>query len=224
VGGENATLNFAAGWSTNTPFAYAGNMSLNTNGVGNATVSNPSSGSFAGPFTLSTWVSWNGSLGGAHYVFDTGGDRHLFYFSNGSPTGDAIYWDDSSHGQLGTDSIAADDWTHFAFVSDGTFLDVYQDGILQGSVADDGALVSTLFIGSRLSSNEFWRGQFDEFAIWESALSGDNIEWLSQNSISQIGATAVPEPASLVLWAALGAVGLGYCVRRRKVRASRVGN
>ena len=63
-----------------------------------------------------------------------------------------------------------------------------------------------------LSDNEFFRGEIDEYGYWTSALSGDNIEWLSQNSL----ATVIPEPSTLTL-AALGLLALlGFTRRRRK--------
>ena len=224
TGGSDATLNFGAGWSANTPFAYSGNSSLDTGAAGNATAPSPSAGSFAGPFTMSVWAAWDGTvLGGVpgnHYIFDSepSGNRHLLLLNDNNPTN--LFWDNQNHGTAGLGALSSNDWSHYAFVSDGIDLLVYEDGNLVSTIADDGGAVNTLFIGSRFSNNEFWRGEIDEFAIWDEALSADNVEWLSQNSLNDLNSAVVPEPASVALWSMLGIAAIGYYfVRSSRTRS-----
>jgi hypothetical protein len=64
------------------------------------------------------------------------------------------------------------------------------------------------FISGRSQGSRFI-GLIDEVAIWRSALTQDNVEWLYNNSIS------VPEPTSLVLLG-VGMIPLFSWIRRRK--------
>ena len=46
-------------------------------------------------------------------------------------------------------------------------------------------------------NNEFFKGEIDEYAYWTSALSSDNIEWLSQNSLAGPGVPGRPTNLAL---------------------------
>ncbi len=200
--GKNASLIGSPAWSTETPFSYAGNNSLSNNGSGAATVDgfNVDMGTQS---TVSMWVRYNDQApGGTQYIHDTPGGtgRFLWYYeANGAPRGDAIYWDTSNRGNAGLSPLTNGQWTHKAIVRDGTDLRVYEDGALirTDTVGATATTFGGLKLGSRVSNNEFFRGEIDEYAYWTSALTGDNIEWLSQNSLTGAGGGG-PEPPTTI--------------------------
>jgi hypothetical protein len=106
-------------------------------------------------------------------------------------------------------------------VRDNTALQIYEDGILvtTKTVAAGNVTFGNLFFGARNGSGERFDGQIDEYGYWFSALSGDNIAWLAQNSINPASITPppAPEPASLGTWLLLGLLGLRWRPRRRKL-------
>jgi hypothetical protein len=101
---------------------------------------------------------------------------------------------------------------HMAFTweRDGDSLSValYVDGELRETMTgvwqDPG---STFYIGGDGGANDYGSGVFDDFRIYDVALSATDIQYLSQ----------VPEPSSILLVvAAVGAIAAGHTVRRRR--------
>jgi len=194
--GKDASFTGSPAWSTETPFSYAGNNSLSNNGSGAATVDgfNVDMGTQS---TISMWVRYDAqSPGGTQYIHDTNGGtgRFLWYYSSGGDPA-SIYWDSQNKTNASLSTLVDDQWTHKAVVRDGTELRVYEAGALirTDTVGATATTFGDLRLGARISNNEFFRGEIDEYAYWTSALSGDNIEWLSQNSLTGAGGGG-PEP------------------------------
>jgi hypothetical protein len=81
--------------------------------------------------------------------------------------------------------------------------------------------ISEFYLGSAVTGfgNNDFDGQIDEFRIWATALSVDDIEENFANGPDGLATpppnVQVPEPASIVTWALLGLALFGYRVNRR---------
>ena len=202
--GKTASFIGSPSWSTQTPFAYAGNHSLDANGAApgaGAAIVNAFNTNMGTATTVSMWVRYENHAGATtHYVHDTSGGsgRTLWYYNaNGTVRGDAIYWNSQNKGGAGLSALPNGGWTHLALVRDGTDLKVYENGshIRTDAVPAGDVTWGTLHFGNRISQNEFFVGQIDEYAYWTSALSDDNIEWLSQNSLTGMGGPIITNVA-----------------------------
>lgn len=107
-------------------------------------------------------------------------------------------------------------WQHVAYTwSSGNAPVVYvdgspitfkvSDGAVSGTLTDLNGKIAALGVGGK---DDYWNGYMDEFAVWTSELSAEDVSWLSQNSLS-----AIPEPGTLAL-IALGSAAV--MLRRRR--------
>lgn len=86
--------------------------------------------------------------------------------------------------QASVNSVADNDWHHYVGVYNGTYVLIYQDGVLQndqealtGNIRDDTA---NLFISDDAAGNA-WNGTIDEVTIWNRSLSNAEITALYNN-------------------------------------------
>lgn len=183
-------------WSTDTPFAYSGNHSLSFVGAGFSAGNYARLDGHPSPAqgAISFWVTDNGG-GGPKYILDgSGGDRTLLYRS-GPSNGLSYYQNNQSAGTLAANVVPTDGtWTHMALVWDNSLptekQKVYKNGSLfQTFNTSIGAVnPAYVYLGSRQSLTECWDGKIDEYALWDTALSEQQVQWLSQNSLRQISA------------------------------------
>jgi hypothetical protein len=227
-GAFNGTLTGVISWSSDTPFAYIGNNSVDFGGFDldyiNVGAAIPTGGSALPDFTISGWTkastavdwglmgSWN--TGGAGGSQGEKGDFMLRQIGAGNLQ--LIIAENFVGGgiKLFEPSLSVPDgqWSHVAMTATNDFssVSIYVDGV--------GETGAPHFIGfgydpladTRLGGTGYvMDGLGDEFALWDSALSADNIEWLRTNSLS-----AIPEPTAIILLS-LGMLGL-VSYRRRK--------
>lgn len=217
AGKSNATGDLRS--SSETPFDYAGNKSLIAGSMRWASV--PLDASLGTSTTISAWVRYDTTyaLGTPSYVFDTsdgGSGRVLWYYKNdGTPQGDAIYWNGGHPDPSGITSLDDGVWRHLVLVREGSSLSIWEGDLGQSltkiktvSVSGAATTISTFYMGVNFRQAEVFRGEVDEYAIWDSALSEDDLQWLHSNSL-----TAIPEPASIGVLVAAGA---GLMLRRRR--------
>lgn len=214
-----------------TPFSYPGNKSFVPGSA--RYVSIPLNASLGTQSTVSLWVRLDTGypeVGNSWVLNATGSSGPLtavlYYDRLGKSRAsrDEVWWngaykgdDNITHGGAIT-ALLDGVWRHLVLVRDGDNVDIWE-GDLGSSLTKVWTLVlpatvrvattfDTLYIGAHASglANVF-PGQIDEFAIWDTALSSADLEWLHSNSL-----TSIPEPAGLVLLAL--AVPL---IRRRRV-------
>ena len=95
---------------------------------------------------------------------------------------------------------------HVAATYDGSSLNVYIDGILDGTTAYTGTPSGTgqeIRIGRHFALNRQFTGQMDDIRIYDSALTASEVASLA----------AIPEPASIVI---LTMCGIGCLIRRNR--------
>lgn len=208
-GNNPGTLYSKVSWTTDTPFVYEGNSALWFDGTKDNRVN-------FGPHTFGTAGSisiWAYRLPGAQYLFDASpGGRTLLYSTF------TLFLNDTLIGSI---SNLLDDnrWTHLVITWDNSDptekQKIYKNGQLWATFNTtlSEKTPAMLWLGNRYSNNERWVGGIDEYALWNQALTPEEIAWLFQHSLREI-----PEPSTLALLAA-GAVGLPVLVRglrRRK--------
>jgi len=149
--------------------------------------------SIAGPFTVEAWIYRN-ALGDLDYVLSKddgpgapGSNYNLLSFSGnklalflkgiasgGVATKGTAYWDSGGGGIVGITPILVGDWHHVAGVYTGSVLEVYLDGVLDGSVPVTGSPYTNtadLWIGNRKYSPGYFNGKIDEVRISNEAIT-----------------------------------------------------
>ncbi|MEK6236915.1 MAG: LamG domain-containing protein, partial [Planctomycetales bacterium] len=74
-------------------------------------------------------------------------------------------------------------WIHVAAIADGEQLRIYQNGELAASVPCSGlatAPPTPLWIGVGSNGNNLWEGRIDELALYDKALSEEQVRALRQ--------------------------------------------
>ena len=160
--------------------------------------------------SISVWVKGNPAFQPQNdYLFEArnaGGQRLLnvhFPWSNGR-----IYWDAGNDGsgydridKAATSTETEGTWNHWVFTKDAAagIMRIYKNGVkwLEGSGKKKSmAGISTFLLGANASASGNFDGAIDEFAIWDTILSPDEIARLSQQSV----AAANPAPSHLLVY------------------------
>ena len=210
-----AALQTGATWSNDVHFDYVGNWSIDVTEGEVQTLGFP----LGAAGTISMWARCT-SHGAHRYLLDSESPRTLLDV-NLNDDGEEIYinghrldYGQSNWANSGNFSI--DQWHHIAITWDNTKLTkvyIYLDGELKTSANNCGAASepTVWYFGKRyVDGPERWRGQIDEYAFWNTALSSDEVAWLSNNSLA-----GLPEPCSLLL-ATIGLIGLLVYGRRKR--------
>jgi hypothetical protein len=158
--------------------------------------------------TIAFWVADNTGSTPAYVMDSSNGSRTLIY--RGS-AGLGFYLNNRSIATLDDSLIpvngSTDQWTHVAVVWDNSLasdrIKVYQNGAATPFFTSN-ATVSTVnpaynYLGSRMSGNEAWGGNIDEYAVWNRPLSYDAVQWLSQNSLHALDPIQSP-PVPVSAW------------------------
>jgi len=203
TGSINGTVGYS---SSSTPFSYSGDYSLSLTNAGDVSIGSLGLGA-AG--TISIWARDTSGSTAFRYVYDSSGPRFI-YLQSGNPE---VYVNGALAVSPGSNQVTSS-WTHLAVTwTSGGSVTFYANGSVvgTGSVGSIGSSTQTFFIGSRQTSNEYWTGNIDEFASWNTTLSASNISWLATNSIN-----AIPEPATTA--AVLGALAVAGAMWKRRGR------
>jgi beta-lactamase superfamily II metal-dependent hydrolase len=170
--GHNGTLNAGASWTAS---GYTeGALKLNGSSTGYVTlpfVMNPQATLFTAAAMVKLDTSTaanqfilrqNGTNGRAWLYRDSSG--HLSTFIGGSKT-------------TSTGTIPTGTWTHVAVVYDGTNVQLYLNGVADGSpVARTGEnSTANMYVGVDSGLNNAWNGEIDDLVIYNTALGSGNI-------------------------------------------------
>jgi beta-lactamase superfamily II metal-dependent hydrolase len=175
--GHNGTLDTGASWSA----SGKTNRSVSLNGTSTGDVSlpflvNPAST----PFTISAFVKLDAVSPGFNQIImqqtGTNGESWLIRNSSGHL---ASYIGGTATVSTGT--IPTGVWTHVAMVYDGSTVQLYLNGVADGSsakVAESSTGSMLVGIANNFSANKAWHGEIDDLLIYDSALGSDNIKSL----------------------------------------------
>lgn len=160
--------------------------------------------------TVEFWVRPNASQSGIHYL--EYGPSSSDFSLEGTTLNPRWYVNNTF---MGTVSLAEDEFQHVALVFDGVAGEarIYLDG-QEVSLIDSGVpaavnnLASAFFLGSRGGNQRIPDADYQELAIYQSVLSGEQI-------YAHYYASIVPEPSTWGMLA-LGMVGLLAAAARRK--------
>ncbi len=208
--------------TTVSPQPSAGNLrSVLLDGTtGSVDVTNIAGLAFTGPFTLSAWVRLTSTpdhqMGVIEFFDSPGTGFPNGYFLRLGKVGNVatahhlkfIVGDGAAEYEATESfSIPLNTWTHVAGVFDGTFIEIYRDGVSRDSVpaAAPGASSSYLTLGG--GTPNVLAGHIDEARIYNRALSATEIGVLFSGQPPPTGLTATAGAAQIALsWtAAVGA-------------------
>jgi len=123
----------------------------------------------ANPFTIETWirtgVTSNTRLDVAALGHNTTLNQSAFLFIE---NGKLAFDTSGSADVIGTSAINDQQWHHVAVTRDGTTIKLYVDGVLEttGSVPSFTVPTATSRIGSPTGVDNFFRGEMNDFRIW----------------------------------------------------------
>lgn len=187
-------------WSADTPLAYAGNYSLDY--VGSANLANRvivDGHSTTSRGTVAMWLKTTDSTRW-RYALD-GTDTHRTLIANSGANAQSIYVNQTSVWG-GSNLFNVGQWTQVVVTWDSSLaadrVKVYKNGALYGT-SNTAVTLRTpaqVWIGNRFSNNEAWWGLLDEYAMWNTPLAADNVEWLYQNSVRAVPTTQPTTPVS----------------------------
>ncbi len=236
TGGQDGTLVNGPSWVSDTPFVYGANNAINYIGANDppgplqyTAIDSivPHGGSAWTDFSVSAWFKPATDSGHRGIIADftpgggtSGTTGNYLIRIRPDNTVDAGVWatDGASVRYQNTaTTVNIGQWNHVTMVSsgNGTSVTIYLNGVATVAATINAgfaatSLVQNSYIGNLADFGAF-AGIIDEVAIWNTALSSDNVEWLEANSLSQI---PIPEPSSFII-GGLAAIGLVCMFRRR---------
>jgi len=198
VNGNDGTISGAA-WTTGKV-----GPALYFDGSDNVTVSHSANLDITGPITIEAWIKAKGT--GTYltivdkYEHDAGIDKGFSIYSSGGKLRFTIYSGaNGAANAIGTSELRDDQWHHVAGLWDGGNIKVYVDGVLEKTspwAYPPASTTNDLGIGKRLSGwggFNYFLGTIDEVAIYDEALSGDEIQQHYQDGLAGLGYANVLE-------------------------------
>jgi hypothetical protein len=145
-------------------------------------------------YSVSLWL-WNGmpvdGRGTAGWMFSRGRDNglgphgdHLGVGGTETEPGKLIFQHGRSDVVAGTTSIDRWTWSHVVLVRDGDHVRVYLNGAAKPEIETTAAAglpegLDRLFFGGRCDNQANWEGRLDEIAVFDRALSADDVRALA---------------------------------------------
>jgi len=152
--------------------------------------------------TISAWTKMRANASGEMAIVSKGGwaANDLPYELTETP-GDVIFWqfyDDGGRDTCSPDSPPVDEWHHIAATYDGKIFKCYIDGELAEEWAYVGKMpenTASVTFGRRSRGGTFFNGIIDEVAIYDRALSEDEVPKIMLG-VGGFGQASAPVPAN----------------------------
>jgi len=199
--GETAVVGTSAAYSSTRSFSFDGIDGYFDLG----TISALNGGITA--FSTSMWINYSGSLAADMLLSGGTSISDDFYIQLKGST-KLRYASGAQFDDITISSISAGTWYHIATVHNGTNIDVYLDGTLQGnattqtptnSIGTNLVLADYLLTGSGFN----YAGNIDEVSIWDSALSSDAITEIASGP-NDLESLTNASSSNLVAWYKMG--------------------
>jgi hypothetical protein len=107
--------------------------------------------------------------------------EHLGLGGAGDTAGKIIFQTGNSPAVVGTDSIPRWTWAHVVLVRDGDQISVWLNGRQQLRTQARTTTAGQIFIGGRSDSDSNWEGRLDEVALFDRALTAQEIAALANS-------------------------------------------
>ena len=177
-------------------------------------------------YTITSWINpttaGNGGAGGIVGWGAYGASNQVVALRMNGPTSLHNYWWDndlSANANMDLTSNATNAGWHFvAATYDATthVNSIYIDGLLASTrLGYNLNAQGTNFAVGKTVNNEFFDGQMDNTAIFDTALTLAQLKTVAANNFSQFGVANVPEPGSLLLLS-IGALAVFGASRRKQ--------
>ncbi len=189
-GNVNHAVLHGTGFSDDIPPAIISGRSISFNGLSDyiripdSPTLNLATGA-GQPFTVAYWFKTTETQ--AKVVMEKGARSHFATRMEAFADAGKISFrmqDDSANQVTSVEPVNDGQWRHFTASFDGQILRLYIDGVLNAQVAETGHLDNTdpLVIGSRFGAAP-WKGMMDDLALWNCALTEEQIAGLSDGSL-----------------------------------------
>ena len=140
-------------------------------------------------YTVSMWI-WNGlpndarEVNGWFYSRDhnhglSNFGEHLGIGGTSGNTGKLVFTSDKTFG--GKTEIPRWTWQHVVLVREGEKVRVYLNGALEIEGMANSSSIPSAFFGGRSDNDSNWEGRLDEIAVFDRALSADEVAKLTVN-------------------------------------------
>ncbi len=158
--------------------------------------------SITNEITISAWTYMKANASGELAIVSKGGwaAMDLPYELTVTPGG-VIFWqfyDDGGRDTCAPDSPPVEEWHHIAATYDGQIFKCYIDGVLAEEWAYAGTMpenTASVTIGQRSRGGTFFNGIIDEVAIYDRALSEEEIPPIMLG-VGDFGQASAPNPAN----------------------------
>ncbi len=170
----NGTVNFTTSGQYGTSAAlFTGNQSMGNNGVKNL--------STIGNITLEVWVNPNRAENGR--IISVGlanaSDYELYLAANGSAVFRMLNETNAVNVEVFTQGVGNGTFTHIAATYNGSHMRIYRNGTLEHEINATGKINNgvnrMIRIGANTSDALFYNGTIDELAVYDRALTPDEI-------------------------------------------------
>jgi hypothetical protein len=174
-------------------------------------------------FTIQVWVNYN-TTSNEQVLLEKWSDPPLEGWTLTKMSGDRYRFATGGMGNHDSVplSITTDAWHQVIMRRTGGTLDMrFDDSVVLSANVGSSALTDTgnpLLVGRRYAGDSrgfAMNGRLDEIAIWNRALSDDEIQRL-YNGGAGLQIIIIPEPTTLLIWSLLAGLGVGLGWRRRK--------
>ena len=162
--------------------------------------------------TMVCWFNWEGTGDGWQTFFSKGpmsgpnenyahftnsGNRHTHFCKNAGGARNCF--------NSPNNAFEAEKWHHTAAIYDGKKQYTYIDGKLVAEAALTGKMVTNdnyLGLGFREGSGHYWKGMLDDMALFNRALSGDEVEEIMDKGLETVMAVT-PQDRLTVMWGSI---------------------
>lgn len=216
LSGKGNTATVGGGWTTD---GMSGNAASILYSDPSSVVSTDNAiGLGSGDFSISLWFKGSFNSDWRWLVCDGPTDTGLYFATVGSGFRCSMGgWFNPDVLPTQGDGFNSTSWYNVMLVRNGTTVSAYIGGKLNSSGTSSANIAANqIRFGSICDSTTGLNGAIDDIAVWNQALTVDQIKGIGEGTLSPLAVAEIPEPTTFVL-TATGLLGLlAYAWRKRK--------